>query len=370
MHVGAAIHDVGVEVAGPAGEHAPGKVVGVDGRGLGAVEGIGVGVDEGADAAQDAHALLRHHAVAIRADIEQVVAAAAVDAREQLDHLRRGLPVVVVLFVAPGAVERGRHFPVARVGQRGHEVVRGTHVLAQLVADAAADDAVGLQGLDQIVDATALFLGHAHGRVEPHQADLAVVGQQFAQLGQALVAVVLAVVLLAVGLAVAKAVFLVPVLRLRVVDAQFHPRLAAGVGQLAERVAAKGRGIYDVVGGAAGMVHGKAVVMLGGEDDVLHARILRQTHDGPGVEALRVKLFGQRAVFLHGYLQMAHDPLGHLRRLLALPFAAEQRIQPPVDEHAEAGVLPPLLFTILHSRPPYLFKPFPPRLPRACARRA
>ena len=62
-----------------------------------------------------------------------------------------------------------------------------------------------------------------------------------------------------------------PVLGLGVVEAELDALLAAFFGELAEGVALEGSGGDDVEGVDLGVEHGEAVVVLGGDDDVLHA---------------------------------------------------------------------------------------------------
>ncbi len=62
-----------------------------------------------------------------------------------------------------------------------------------------------------------------------------------------------------------------PVLILRVVEAEFDALLFAFSCQFLERVALEGSCGDDVEGVGLGVEHGKAVVVLGGDDNVFHA---------------------------------------------------------------------------------------------------
>ena len=87
-----------------------------------------------------------------------------------------------------------------------------------------------------------------------------------------------------------------PVLSLRVVEAELDALLAALVGEFLERVALEGRGGDDVEGVGLGVEHGEAVVVLGGDDDVLHAGGFGQRDDVVRAEAGGVELLGASAL--------------------------------------------------------------------------
>ncbi len=61
-----------------------------------------------------------------------------------------------------------------------------------------------------------------------------------------------------------------PVLRLGIVKAQPQAMTVAGAAQLPGDVAAKGGSVHHVVGAGAGVIHGEAIVVLGGEHHVAH----------------------------------------------------------------------------------------------------
>ena len=83
----------------------------------------------------------------------------------------------------------------------------------------------------------------------------------------------------------------------RMVEAHLDPRFRAGVGQLLERVALERRALGAPVG-QLGAEHAEPVVVLAGDDDVLHARIFGDAHPLPGIEVHRVEGFLQQMVFL------------------------------------------------------------------------
>ena len=89
-------------------------------------------------------------------------------------------------------------------------------------------------------------------------------------------------------------------------------------GEFAHRVALKGRGGDDVEGVDFGVEHGEAVVMLGGDDDVLHAGGFGEGDDVMRVEAGGIELRGESLVVCTGMeaLFMIHSPMSGI----CLPF--------------------------------------------------
>ena len=133
-----------------------------------------------------------------------------------------------------------------------------------------------------------------------------------------------------------------PVLGLRVVEAEFDALLAALFGEFLEGVALEGGGGDDVEGVDLGVEHGEAVVVLGGDDDVLHAGGFGEGDDVVRGEAGGVEVFGEGFVVGDGDGEVVHDPLADVGGALAVPLAGGDGVEAPVDEHAEAGFAPPL----------------------------
>src|SRR6266516_5083324 len=200
-----------------------------------AVHCFAVGLQPLPDLAQDLDAALWNHAVGHGTHVEQVVPALAHNVHELEDDLTGAFPVVIVLLVAPGVIDGRGRFPRVLRTLVGDGVVAGSPVVAFLAGHAktAVDQAVGLDGADDVDEALAALRRHHARRVEPYEADRAVVGQDLAHLGLGLVAEILVVVLSVVRTevpGVAGAVGFVPVLRLRVIEAEAHPLARAGLG--------------------------------------------------------------------------------------------------------------------------------------------
>ena len=126
----------------------------------------------------------------------------------------------------------------------------------------------------------------------------------------------------------------------RVIPAEFQAMAMGGVGQLAADVAMEGRRGDAVVGAELRGPHREAVVMLGGEDDVFHARALGQPHPGVGVELHRVEALVKVVVDVGRHRFIAAKVV---RMADARPtdFLAAEARWSPVDEHPEPRVAPP-----------------------------
>ena len=117
---------------------------------------------------------------------------------------------------------------------------------------------------------------------------------------------------------------------------------AALFGELFEGVAFEGSSGDDVEAVDFGVEHGEAVVVLGGDDDVLHACGFCEGDDVVGAEAGGIELGGEGFVVGDGDGEVVHDPLADVGGALAVPLAGGDGVEAPVDEHAEAGFAPPL----------------------------
>jgi len=101
-------------------------------------------------------------------------------------------------------------------------------------------------------------------------------------------------------------------------------------------------GCDDVEGIGLGIEHGKAVMVLGGDNDVLLA-----SGFGEGDYVMRIEACGvefRRKSFIVGYRDgsAVHNPLADTGNLLAVPCACRDGVKAPVDKHAESGRPPPL----------------------------
>jgi hypothetical protein len=117
--------------------------------------------------------------------------------------------------------------------------------------------------------------------------------------------------------------------------------LSALLRQFADGIATKGCRGDDIKGICFGVEHGEAVMMFGGNDDVLHPRRLGESYDVMGIEACGIELRGESLVVGYWNGSVVHDPFANSRDLLSVPGSCGDGVKTPVDEHAEACVPPP-----------------------------
>ena len=118
----------------------------------------------------------------------------------------------------------------------------------------------------------------------------------------------------------------------RVIEEELDLLLAAGVRQRLQGIRAIGRGVDDVVVGQLAGEHAEAVVVLARDGDVAGAGPLGQLDPGVGVEPGRIEARGELGVLADRQLVVLHDPLA----------LGQERVDAPVDEQAELGILEPL----------------------------
>ena len=131
-----------------------------------------------------------------------------------------------------------------------------------------AVDAPGLVG-------TAIPTVATIGAIEPHLEDVAVVRQQFTQL------------VAEISHILSTTVFRMVTVPGRQIDGELQTFLTAGVGQLTYHIAHAvfPRSVLNRVICICRRPHAETAVMLGGEDDALHARLLAHTRPLAAVEA-------------------------------------------------------------------------------------
>src|SRR6185437_7962306 len=292
-------------------------------------------------AAQHVGLVGHHRAIAFRPDVENVIAAGA-------DHADQPRDVLVdlagqVLAHLPGTIAPGvREHRRGRLPRLLHALVRFAVVahhggVALVVPHAPGDHGLRLQRVHSTGETRALRRrGLAH--VEPHFADRTVTAHQLADLRYVEVGLHRCDRVVVVGAVLA--VHPVPVDG-GVVHAERHVRPRAGLGEHLHHIALVRGVVDDVVAVLRGMEHRETVVVLGGEHDELHARGLGQRHDGIGIELLRIEALGQYLVLGYGHRREGLDLLAvTLRDALAVPYAAQLRVQAEVDKQAKLARLP------------------------------
>ena len=304
----------------------------------------------------------------VRADVEHVIRADRGALRLDAEDLLHALVVRVGRTVPPAVVHRPhRLVELAGLGLVRDLVVVRREVVTKVVADPPVDEAARLVFPHEVAEAPRLLFRHRHRHVEPDEAEVAVLRQDLLRLrnrllGEVALEVIGGVVgevpvvpplavLLAPDLAVAgvvhpapAAVRIAPVEVLRVIEPELYARRAARLGDLLEGIAPERRRVHDVVLRHLRAVHREAVVVLRGDDEVLHPRVPRPLHPVHRIEQHRVERLRERRVLPVRNAVAVHDPLAvGMEARPALPFAAEERVEPPVRHHPELRLPEPLL---------------------------
>jgi len=84
-----------------------------------------------------------------------------------------------------------------------------------------------------------------------------------------------------------------PVLVLRVIEAELDALLLTLLREFAKRIAMKGRSGRNIEAICLRIEHGEAIVMFGCDDDVLHARRLRERDDIVRIECAGIEAAGK-----------------------------------------------------------------------------
>ena len=179
--------------------------------------------------------------------------------------------------------------------------------------------------------------------VEPHDADRPVVGQQLAHLR-----LQEAHVPLEVGTRIGpccrfpvttrQVVRVVPV-HDRVIPADPDSLLRRRARKLFHHVAMERRR-HDVEIGFLRVEQREPIVVLRGDDDVLHARLLGQPDPGVGIEFRGVEAGAEPIVLFERDLRGVADPLSVVRP--PVPLSRRNGVEAPVDEQAEPRLAPPV----------------------------
>ena len=225
--------------------------------------------------------------------------------------------------------------------------------------DTRVDQAIGTVLAHHVTEAFYTLHVHTDRCVVPDQVDL-VVCHQLLDLGERLFRDVAIHIRLEihgqVGMDVAELgspvqvgrVRLVPVLRIGIVDAELQTLRMAGLAQLLDDIPLERCVVDDIVLADQGIEEGKAVVVLGGDNHIAHARILEDLGPFIGVKLRWIELGGHLVVFFRRNLGGDLDPFGIAKvRAAALVFALECGIDAKVNERAELGVAKPLIQTCL-----------------------
>jgi len=311
--------------------------------GGGAVNRLAVDFQPLADLQQAFRFRWRNHTGRIRPHVEQVIPAFAGDVNQVAQQRLGGFEIVVVGFVAPGVIDRHARFPVAVRETGGGDVLLGClRITLETAAQPVVIDDAGLE-FEQRQDFLRPGRVHVHRRVKPEHGNGSIVAEKLADLrhGDVLNVIIHVMALQRVPPAARHRPAIVPILCLRVIKAEPDTFLLAGGGEVLERVVGVGCGLDDIPIAGFGIEHGKAVVMLGRDDDIFYAGGLGEFDPLDGIEIRRIEFLSIRLIFGHWYLAVIHDPFTNAVNPFALVCSSGHGINTPVDEQAKARFAPP-----------------------------
>ena len=281
-------------------------------------------------------------AVTLGTDVVGELSARGDRSDEVVDELAFLVALRVIVAVGPRAVspaggeDRADRLPGTHVEVRRHRVVAADLEVTGLVPHARVDHRLGLEFVDPLGHALGL-LGRGATHVEPEFGDGAVVGEQLGELGlddgrhQLFVN--------GVDVAVGFGCLLRPVDD-REVEGELDSELVALSRQLLHGILAVVGLLDDVVVGRGRVPHGEAVVMLGRDHQVGHARVVDRLADGRGVE-VGGQVLGLGQVVVGGDVLPGLDLLGVAHPLaMAVVVSAVDGVDAKVHEHAVLEALP------------------------------
>lgn len=331
-----------------------------------AVDGVGVDFHPIADSFESVDRFLWEGAIGFGADVEEEISTFADDVDKHVNEIGGGLPVFVSFVPSPVPIHGDAAFPgdagnalggdflFRRSIVSGVASVRETSHASASNIDAVVDDYVWLEFAAKIVEF--LSAGVVPSRfpfaIEPHHRDGAVVCEEFGDLVFEILVVSVKVGAsggpIFLPIAAREVVGVVPV-HDGVVPAHFESVCADSLAKFCHDVAFERGGVYIEVGDFA-FEEVEAVVVFGGDDDVLHSGVFGHLCPGVGIELCRVKLVDELVVLFERDLGSCTNPLCVVGAVSVLSF--EDAIESPVDEHAELIVMKPVesrVFSLGHG---------------------
>ena len=280
-------------------------------RASGAVDGFTVHLPPSGDAFKNGDVLGINITRAHRADVHQQIAAARRGLGQQLDEMGRRLVQIIKRIPAVGFIGGGNAFPDAVVRRKIGGAVGGVVIIPPAAYEPAADDHVRVRRAHGLHDAQVFCGRQFAGGVEPENGGM-IQADQFTQLRDGFFIHVLAglghefrpleppvhaaefLIAARIGLipVVAGGVGIRPVKGLRIIKSELDPILVAGGAEIGHRIMMPRGGVHDVVIIHFRGPHRKAVMMLGGDDDVFHAGIPGEAHPGIGVKVGGIEFTG------------------------------------------------------------------------------
>ncbi|MPM66580.1 hypothetical protein SDC9_113490 [bioreactor metagenome] len=286
-------------------------------------------------------AVVRESAACVRPHIEQQIAAPGDMADQHFENFAGTFAAAVVAGVAPGAAAKDlTALPRQRIALGvAHAFARNRLFRRVEVGKSRqpVDQNVRLKPPDQRIQSGGVpdLFRFRIGAVKPQQIDRSILGQQLPHLIVEILRVGREVAsggMPAQGMARIDHIIRVMPVGQRIVDADFQPFRPEGVDNPPQQVApAAGRGGGLVIGELR-IPQTEAVMVLGGDHHVFHARGAGQLRPCGRIEKIGLEILDIFAVILVAEF---------LVRLL--PFAARsERVDSPVEKEAEPGLMEPI----------------------------
>jgi hypothetical protein len=117
--------------------------------------------------------------------------------------------------------------------------------------------------------------------------------------------------------------------------------LGAGVCQFFHHIPLERSGIHHIEGICLAVEHSKAIMVLGGENEVFHTCILSQGNPLVRIEVNGIEALGKLGIFRIGDGHEALDPLCIVPDPTAPPFTGQQRVKTPMGHHTILGLFEP-----------------------------
>ena len=127
-----------------------------------------------------------------------------------------------------------------------------------------------------------------------------------------------------------------------IIQPEFNSVRLAGSTEFSEEVASFKGCIGDIEIGILTIPEAKPLMVLSGDHQIGHPRLLGRPNDEISVELDRIKSLGKLRVFVSIDIGLTLNPFRIATDLLALPHAAELRIETKVNEHPVIGLHKPL----------------------------
>ena len=132
-----------------------------------------------------------------------------------------------------------------------------------------------------------------------------------------------------------------PVLCLRVIQPKLNVVFACSFGQRLEKIFAIRRRVHNIPITDCSIEKSETIMVLGGDDDVLHTSILSHEHPSFRIVIYWVELLRVLLIFRYRDLSIMHDPFANILYLLAFVSPSWNGVDTPVDKKSKSSFTPP-----------------------------